>query len=508
MVRWLCGLVVFWFVVPGYAQESQIPEAAHEGASEEVIQQGTPISLEQALLIALENNNTLRIERLDPQITRLGEDIARASFDPTLSGNLNYRADNDNYSNGQQRSAADVTFGAGLSQRLPTGGRITVDVDAKRDESTATNADNKFHTDSVGAEIKITQFLLEGRGLDVNLAAIRKARLNTAISEQQLRRYVETLIYNVTVSYWDLFLEQQKLKVFQESYELAMQHQREVEVFILNGKRPEIELATVQAEVSSRRERLVKARGAIDKQRLGLLSIMNYHSIAPNGWDEQVFPSDIPEQTYEAPADVQSYVEVALLKRPEIRESEMKLQREQIDLVVTKNGLLPKLDFFITLGNTDYSDAFTNGENRDSDEQYLIAGLNYSFGIGRRAEKARYRQDLMYEEQSQLALQNLKDSVNREIRRSYTDCLTNLESIEATSATLALRRQSLKNQQIKFEHGNATNNAIANAQRDLLQAEINHTEAMVDYVLSRMRLHYLDGSLIERMGYVVEDLGL
>lgn len=186
----------------------------------------------------------------------------------------------------------------------------------------------------------------------------------------------------------------------------------------------------------------------------------------------------------------------------------MKLQREQIDLVVTKNGLLPKLDFFITLGNTDYSDAFTNGENRDSDEQYLIAGLNYSFGIGRRAEKARYRQDLMYEEQSQLALQNLKDSVNREIRRSYTDCLTNLESIEATSATLALRRQSLKNQQIKFEHGNATNNAIANAQRDLLQAEINHTEAMVDYVLSRMRLHYLDGSLIERMGYVVEDLGL
>jgi outer membrane protein TolC len=508
MGKWFSGLVILWFVVTGYAQQPQELEATHGEEANEVLQEGTPLSLEQALMVALENNNSLRIERMDPQITSLGEEIAKSAYDPFLSGNLNYRADNENYSSGQQRSAGDVTFGAGISQKLPTGGRIEVGVDAKRDESTATNADNKFHTDSLGAEIKITQSLLKGRGLDVNLAAIRKARLNTAISEQQLRRYVETLIYNVTNSYWDLFLEQQKLKVYQESYELAMEHQREVEVFILNGKRPEIELATVQAEVSSRRERLIKARGAIDKQRLGLLSIMNYHSIAPMGWDEQVFPSDLPEQSYDAPAEVESYVDVALIKRPEIKESEMKLQRDQIDLVVTKNGLLPKLDFFITLGNTDYSEAFTNGNEKDSDEQYLIAGLNYSWGIGRRAEKARYRQDLMYEEQSQLALQNLKDSVNREIRRAYTDCLTNIESIEATSVTLELRRQSLKTQQIKFEHGNATNNAIANAQRDLLQAEINHTEAMVDYVLSRLRLHYLDGSLIERMGYVVEDLGL
>jgi outer membrane protein TolC len=58
---------------------------------------------------------------------------------------------------------------------------------------------------------------------------------------------------------------------------------------------------------------------------------------------------------------------------------------------------------------------------------------------------------------------------------------------------------------IKFENGTATNNAIANAQRDLLQSQINETEALVEYVLSRIRLHYLDGSLIERMGIILPE---
>ena len=69
--------------------------------------------------------------------------------------------------------------------------------------------------------------------------------------------------------------------------------------------------------------------------------------------------------------------------------------------------------------------------------------------------------------------------------------------------TRELRRQSLKTQTIKFELGKATNTDIANAQRDLLQSQINYTEAIVDYVKSRLRLHYLDGSLIERSGVVL-----
>jgi outer membrane protein len=293
------------------------------------------------------------------------------------------------------------------------------------------------------------------------------------------------------------------LKVYQESYELALEHEREMEVFIANGKRPEIELATVQAEVSSRRERLIQSRGAIDKQRLTLLTIMNYQAMADGGWSEQLLPVDLPESTYADLGIVDSYVEIAMLKRPEIEQAVLMIERDEIDLVTTKNGLLPRLDFFITLGATEYANSFVNGNETENEEQNVILGLNYSFGLGRRADKARYRQDALTEAQSRLALDNLNMSITREVRKAYIDCVTNLESIDAVSATRQLREQSLRTQMIKFENGTATNNAIANAQRDLLQSQINETEALVDYVLSRMRLHYLDGSLIERTGIVV-----
>lgn len=465
--------------------------------------EGTPLTLEQAIVITLENNVSLLIDKLDPEITRLGETIAEAAFDPTLSGGVDYLLDDETNTQDVERSAGDLSFDTGLSKRFSTGTRVNVDVAAKRDETTASNSDDKLYTDSLNAEIRITQSLLQGRGRDVNLAAVRRARINTAISEYQLRRFIETLINSVTNSYWDLFLEQQKLKVYQESYQLALDHEREMRLFIANGKRPEIELATVQAEVSSRRERLIKSRGDINKQRISLLSIMNYQTLAKAGWDEHLLPIDLPESSY-APLDgVDTYIQIAMEKRPEVRDYELRLEREQINLVVTKNGLLPRLDFFISLGATEYSNSFIDSETTDNSEQNLALGLSYSFPVGRRADKARLRQGLIVEEQAQLALQNLRDSINREVRRAYIDCITNLESIEAVTATRQLREQSLRTQMIKFENGTATNNAIANAQRDLLQSQINETEALVEYVLSRIRLHYLDGSLIERMGIVL-----
>ena len=481
------------------------PFAGISQETEEPLDVGTQLSLDQALLIALENNISLKIERMDPEITRLGETIAEAAFDPTISAGADYVLDDETNTSGAKRSAADITVDAGVTKRFSTGTRVDLGVDLKRDETTAANSDDKLYTDSVSAELRITQSLLQGRGRDVNLAAVSRARLNTAISEYQLRRYIETLIYNVTNAYWDLFLRQQELKIYQESYELALDHEREMKVFIANGQRPEIELATVQAEVSSRRERLIKSRGDIDKQRLTLLTYMNYQDIANAGWSEKLVPIDVPESTFKAPGEVQTYVDIAMGKRPEIKEWELRMERDQVDLVVTKNGLLPRLDFFITLGATEYSNSFIDSEKTENNEQNVLLGLNYSFGLGRRADKARYRQDLLTEEQTRLALENLKTTVVREVRRAYIDCLTNLESIEAVTATRTLREQSLRTQMIKFEHGNATNNAIANAQRDLLQSQINETEALVEYVLSRIRLHYLDGSLIERMGIVLPE---
>lgn len=461
------------------------------------------MTLEQALMITFQNNTSLQMERLDPQIMEKNEDVAKAVFDPKVTAGLDYDAERNRTQYDQHRTADDLSVETGLSKKFSTGTTVELEVDFDRSETTSTSLDDKRYTDSINPELTITQSLLSGRGRDVNLANIRKARINTAISKEQLRRYVETLIYNVNAAYWNLFLEREKLTVYQESYKLALAHEHEVEIFIRNGKMAEIELSTSQGEVSSRREKLINARGEINKKRLALVAILNDHGLFADGWNRDIVPSDNPRELYGALDDVESYVSIALSKRPEIKESELKISREQFDLVMTKNGLLPKLDFFISLGRTDYANSFHSADNTDTHEDYVSMGLDFAYSPGRRADRARFHQDILSGQRAELSLTNLKDSINREVRQAYIDCTTDYETIEAVGDTRDLRRQSLKTQTIKFEQGKATNTDIANAQRDLLQSQINHTEAVIDYVKSRLRLHYLDGSLIERSGLTI-----
>ncbi|NQT55044.1 MAG: hypothetical protein HQ551_02310, partial [Desulfobacteraceae bacterium] len=48
------------------------------------------VTVENAILIALENNQSLKIERLEPQIYTTYEDEEQAVFDPVLSGEANF----------------------------------------------------------------------------------------------------------------------------------------------------------------------------------------------------------------------------------------------------------------------------------------------------------------------------------------------------------------------------------------------------------------------------------
>lgn len=456
------------------------------------------ISLNRALLIALENNPSLRIKRIAPLREQFNEDIEASLFDPRLSSRVSIHEDMDKNTSNEERSALDLSLGTGLSQNMQGGRSINLDLDLKRDESTSSSKDNLSYQQQVGADLRFTQALGRGRGTDFTMAAIKKARLSTRISEQSLKRYIETIIFRVSNAYWSLYLEQKKLRVYQESFKMALDHENEVSIFISSGKLAEIELATVKAEVSSRRERLIKAKGSIDKKRLELIQILNYKGLSPDAWELDLLPSDRPQQRYPKLQPVLTYITTALTQRPEVLEAELKIQRQDLELIRTRNGLLPKLDFFVSLGGTHYANSFATIDNNDSFDKQVSIGVDMSLDVFNRRAIASQGKATLDRETQDLAYKNLLQTIELEVRQAYIDCQTNLENISAVRQTSELRKQALKTENIKFELGKSTNQNIADAQRDLLSSQINHTQAIIDYVRSRLRLHYLDGTLVEK----------
>jgi len=98
------------------------------------------LSLEECTLKAMKNNIGVAIEILNPELSDIGISLAREKFLPSFNLSYNKR-DTTNASFSFLESTDTVstirgTYGAEISQLIPTGGTFSVSVDGYRSETT------------------------------------------------------------------------------------------------------------------------------------------------------------------------------------------------------------------------------------------------------------------------------------------------------------------------------------------------------------------------------------
>jgi outer membrane protein len=455
------------------------------------------VTVQGAILLALENNRALKVEKLNPAITRTTEDAERAVFDPLLAGRYSqYRERSEIPSRSTAESLANEnSTELGISEYLPTGTDIEVSVSTERSWSDLYTDD--LHSSRAG--LSVTQALLRGAGLNYNLARLRQARLDTHISQFELRGFAESLVARVENTYWDYALIQRQIKIFLESLKLAEQQKTETEEIIRIGSLAESELAAAEAEIALRRENLINARSNLEKTRLTLLRLLN----PPDAdlWQRKIellIEPKLPEVKLD---DAESHVNVALRMRPDLNQARLQTLRGDLEIVRTKNGLLPRMDLFINLGTTGYAGSFGDSvRDADGTSYDILAGISFEYPVVNREARAKYERSILSREQAEEALQNLAQLVQVDVRSAYIEVHRTKEQIAATAATRALQEEKTRIETEKFRVGKSTTLLVAQAQRDLLQSRINEIQTIANYLKSLVALYQLEGSLLERRG--------
>jgi outer membrane protein TolC len=458
---------------------------------------GGPLSLSiaEAVVGSLANNRSLEVQRIVPEIVRTGELSADAPFDTTVDGRL---------SGASTRSprGADGALETGDAQRLTlgashffaTGTTLGVELD------TLSSAPPDSATTRLGASL--TQALLQGRGSDVNLAAVRQARLDTAISFSELQGFTENLVAQVELACWDYLLAIRRIAIVESSLAIAETQFDEVRERISVGRMAEIELAAAEAEVALRRESLINARSSRDAGRLKLLRLLN--PPGAGALSREITITDVPVLPAEDAAPVEDHVALALRRRPEIAQARLQLERGDLALVQTRNGLLPRLDFFITLGASGYAASF--GESLDvGDGHDLAAGLTLSLPLGNSAARAADRRAVLSRRQAEISLENLAQLVEVDVRGAWIEAGRLREQVAATAATRRLQEEKLRAETEKFRVGKSTAFLVAQAQRDLLQAENDAVTAAAGLLKTLVECYRLEGTLLERRGITLAD---
>jgi outer membrane protein len=487
--------------VASHLQPIQPPSDLHADANDaEAVKAPLKIGIHDAILMAMENNQSLIIERMNPEIRQTFEQEELAVFDPLISPEMSSRRSvGDRLSRAgfstESQIVDTITGSISLDKLFPTGTALNL-------EANTSYTDSSLYSDTFTANrigFSVTQALLRGMDVRANMARVNQARLDTLISEYELRGFTEIVLEQVESKFWDYALAQRQIEIYSNSLEIAEKQMAEAEERIKIGALAETELAAAQAEVALGRENLINARSTLAKERLNLLRLLN-----PSGgidWNRDVilqYDTSPPDVRLD---DVEQHVRLALLLRPDLNQARLQIKRGDLEVVRTKNGLLPKLDTFITFGKSGYADTFNRALNNIDEGSYDVAwGLALVDSPMNRSARAGYARAVAGKQQLQKALENLSQLVQVDVRSAYIEVTRAQEQISATAATRNFQEEKLRAETEKFRVGKSTSLLVGQVQRDFVASQIAEIQAVANYLKALVTLYRLEGSLLQRRG--------
>ncbi|NLG17946.1 MAG: TolC family protein [Fibrobacter sp.] len=432
------------------------------------------LSLQQALSLAMKSNPLVQIDRIDVDIAKTYVKENAYRFEPVINASL-----------GRHFDSSDGSFKGtlGVSEYFPTGTTLSA--------STETGPSRNQRT----VQLSFTQALLQNGGLKTNLAPVRKAAVDLEISQEELAGYAQQLMANVEKAYWDLYLSEKEVRIHQRSLELVERLLYETEEKLKAGKVAQLDLAIVKAEAASRKKNLIDARTAHIKKKLQLSYLISDSSV---GWEDQVSLSDTPPPP-DSTGNLEEILKAARNFRPDLRQANLLARKGELEIAQTRNGLLPKLDFFISLSGTAYAGSFREAMGSKSDYG-IDAGLNLSLPITNGAQRQKYRRATLSSQRIDMSIANLNKLIELDIRSAWEESRRALQQIEAAKVARELQDQRVSAEQEKLAVGRSTEYMVLQAQRDQIEAQLDEARSEVVYANAITDLYLKGGTLLERRG--------
>ncbi len=422
------------------------------------------------------------------------------------------------------------TAQAGITKRSAVGGTYGVQTTA-----TYTDSNNPLreisHDNSLAVDFTLTQRLLRGGGLLFNrihgpmdasqgnsnlnsFDGVVIARINEDISLTDFEAGVRNLVSDTENSYWELYFAYRALdaaKVGRDSSLATWTKIHALEIAAAKGGEADKEAEsrnqyfTFRAQVEQALTDLYRTENRL-RYLMGLA--------ATDG--RLIRPKDEPT-TAKVVFDWNDIHQEALARSVELRREKWRIKQLELELVASKNLLLPNLDFqgryrlfglgedLIRNDGRSYrgtpsdsivgTDATASLANADFSSWNL--GFVFSVPIGLRRELAtiRNQQLLLAREKAVLQDQEL------ELSHQMTDAVRNLDTQYHLMETNFNRRKASEEEvravEVAYQAGTVTLDLLLQAQQRRSDSESAYYRSLVDYTRGIAQVHFVKGSLLE-----------
>jgi HAE1 family hydrophobic/amphiphilic exporter-1 len=332
-------------IAPGYRKDDKsLPELGRVGVD---MMQQKPLTLREAITLALDNNKDIEVTRENVRIAEFDLQSARGVYEPRFTGQAYYeRATSPNISffspQITKTTNSSIVGNVGFQAFVPRFGTIlnaTVNNQRLASDNPVSIISPQYNT---GFNFSVTQPILRGRSFDQNRRSIEIAKRNLSLTDTQFRqRSIET-IANVQRAYWDLTYALRNLQVQRDGVRDAkdqLEHNRRL---VDEGQLAPIDIVAAETQVANFEQFVYEALNTVAQAENNLKNLIAQNK-NDSLWSQSVVPVD-PVDLDAPTTTLTDALEAALQNRPELEQNQTQKDINEIDRRFYKEQTKPQID--------------------------------------------------------------------------------------------------------------------------------------------------------------------
>ena len=331
-------------VAPNYKKDdTSLPELGRVGVD---MMQQRPLSLNEAITFALQNNKDIEVSRQNVRLAEFDLTSANGFYDPRFTGQTFYeRATVPNISIFSTNATTttnsfngNVGF-QGYIKKYGTIFNVTGNNSRLGSDSSISILSPQYNT---SLNFSVTQPLFRGRRFDQPRRVIEIAKRNLSLTDTQFRQRSIDVITNVQRAYWDLTFNLRNLQVQRDSVRDAKEQLEHNRRLVEEGQLAPSDIIASDTQVANFEQNVYTALEDVNRSENALKNLIA-ESRSDIIWNESLVPTESIDLS--APATtLTEALGLALQNRPEIEIANVQRDINEIDARFLRDQAKPQID--------------------------------------------------------------------------------------------------------------------------------------------------------------------
>jgi outer membrane protein len=327
------------------------------------------------------------------------------------------------------------------------------------------------------------------------LNTIKQEKLNSKAAQLDVETSENSIQESILQNYVQILYAAEAIKVNESTLSVSKAQYERGKQLVAAGSLSRVELAQLEAQVSTDEYQLVTAQTALQNYKLQLKQLLEL-----DGAEEmnvQIVEIDDASVLATLPDKLDVY-EAALAQRPEIQSSKLNIESAALGVKVAKAGYIPTVSMTAGIGTnhttgSDYtfSEQVKNGWNN-------TAGLSVSVPIfNNRQTKSAVQKAKLQQETSQLDLQDKQKALYKSIEGYWLEAVNSQQRYAAAEKKQQSAQTSFELVSQQFDLGMKNIVELLTEKNTLLSARQETLQAKYMAVLNAQLLKFYQGEKVE-----------